>query len=96
MKAVEREKINRASNSIVRQINSYKVSLPDIYLRPLSKAEGEGSIMVTNFEENYNSRLKYSRQHSSRATVFLRNVQNEEKHRKEEGARIKEYHQQIR
>ena len=33
LKAFERDRINRASNQLIREISSYKVSLPDIYLR---------------------------------------------------------------
>lgn len=32
-KAFEREKINRISNQLIKDISSFKVSLPDIYLK---------------------------------------------------------------
>ena len=42
MKALERDKMNKISDHLIKEISSYKVSLPDIYLKKYESPQKEG------------------------------------------------------
>jgi outer membrane protein assembly factor BamA len=50
-KAFERDQLNRISNQVIKEINSYKVSLPDIYFKkyePTDEKDALNEVLLTN------------------------------------------------
>ena len=80
--ALERERLNKMTNQIIKQLNSYKVSLPDIYshhYRTLnSNNEDYKEVLLTNVQDDADLTSPKADNRQSRVSTFLQSIQKEQ------------------